>query len=153
MHQQLKQLKQLLIKKKNLSNQEQMEYLLVVVLTTVATWFILKISNKKGMKVFKKIVYRQSHIYEMVKDVIPKEMFEKPNMIRQSQKHIQKNMLKVVITEGKAYWTVDNVFYTANAINGRVDEDTIEPLDIHNMSKKELAKMMDILDDLRKGMQ
>ena len=153
MHQQLKQLKQLLIKKKNLSNQEQMEYLLVVVLTTVATWFILKISNKKCMKIFKKIVYRQSHIYEMVKDVIPKEMFEKPKMIRQSQKHIQKNMLKVVITEGKAYWTVNNVFYTANAINGRVDEDTIEPLDIHNMSKKELAKMMDILDDLRKGMQ
>ena len=130
-----------------------MEYLLVVVLTTVATWFILKISNKKGMKVFKKIVYRQSHIYEMVKDVIPKEMFEKPKMIRQSHKHIQKNMLKVVITEGKAYWTVNNVFYTANAINGRVDEDTIKPLDIHNMSKKELAKMMDILDDLRKGMQ
>jgi hypothetical protein len=130
-----------------------MEYLLVVVLTTAATWLILKISNKKGKKVFKKIVYRQSHIYEMVKDVIPKEMFEKPTMIRQSQKHIQKNMLKVVITEGKAYWTVNNVFYTANAINGRVDEDTIKPLDIHNMSKKELAKMMDILDDLRKGMQ
>jgi hypothetical protein len=130
-----------------------MEYLLVVVLTTAATWFILKISSKKGMKIFKKIVYRQSHIYEMVKDVIPKEMFEKPKMIRQSQKHIQKNMLKVVITEGKAYWTVDNVFYTANAINGRVDESTIEPLDIHNMSKKELTKMMDILDDLRKGMQ
>ena len=130
-----------------------MKYLLVVVLTTIFTWVILKISNKKGVKIFKKIVYRQSHIYEMVKDVIPKEMFEKPKMIRQSQKHIQKNMLKVVITEGKAYWTVDNVFYTAKAINGRVDESTIKPLDIHNMSKKELTKMMDILDDLRKGMQ
>jgi len=128
-----------------------MKYLLVVVLTTLATWFILKISNKRGMRVFKKIVYRQSHIYEMVKDVIPKEMFEKPKMIRQSQKHIQKNMLKVVITEGRAYWTLDNVFYTAKAINGRVDESTIKPLDIHNMSKKELEKMMDILDDLRKG--
>lgn len=130
-----------------------MKYLLVVVLTTIVTWSIIKISNKKSIKIFKKIVYRQSHIYEMVKDVIPKEMFEKPKMIRQSQKHIQKNMLKVVITEGKAYWTVDNVFYTANAINGRVDESTIKPLDIHNMSKKELTKMMDILDDLRKGMQ
>lgn len=130
-----------------------MKYLLVVVLTTIFTWVILKISNKKGVRIFKKIVYRQSHIYEMVKDVIPREMFEKPKMIRQSQKHIQKNMLKVVITDGKAYWTVDNVFYTANAVNGRVDESTIEPLDIHNMSKKELTKMMDILDDLTKGMQ
>ena len=41
MHQQLKQLKQLLIKKKNLSNQEQMEYLLVVVLTVVVFVFVV----------------------------------------------------------------------------------------------------------------
>jgi hypothetical protein len=89
----------------------------------------------------------------MVKDVIPKEMFDKPKVITQSQKHVQKNMLKVVITEGRAYWILDNVFYTANAINGRVDESTVEPLDIQNLSKKDLSKMLSILDDLRKGME
>jgi hypothetical protein len=89
----------------------------------------------------------------MVKDVIPKEMFDKPKVITQSQKHVQKNMLKVVITEGKAYWILDNVFYTANAINGRVDESTVRPLDIENLSKKDLDKMLSILDDLRKGME
>jgi hypothetical protein len=50
-----------------------------------------------------------------------------------------------------AYWTVDNVFYTANSINGRIDESTIKPIDMYSMSKKELKKMMDILDDLNKG--
>jgi hypothetical protein len=45
------------------------------------------------------------------------------------------------------------VFYSANAINGRVDESTVEPLDIQNLSKKDLDKMLSILDDLRKGMQ
>jgi hypothetical protein len=89
----------------------------------------------------------------MVKDVIPKEMFDKPKVITQSQKHVQKNMLKVVITEGKAYWILDNVFYTAKAINGRVDESTVKPLDIENLSKKDLDKMLSILDDLRKGME
>jgi hypothetical protein len=89
----------------------------------------------------------------MVKDVIPKEMFDKPKVITQSQKHVQKNMLKVVITEGKAYWILDNVFYIADSINGRVDESTVEPLDIQNLPKKDLSKMLSILDDLRKGME
>jgi hypothetical protein len=129
-----------------------MEYLLIVGLTFIVSWSIIKISNKKRGKFLSKIRYRQSNIYEMVKDVIPKEMFDKPKVITQSQKHVQKNMLKVVITEGRAYWILDNVFYTANAINGRVDESTVEPLDIQNLSKKDLSKMLSILDDLRKGM-
>ena len=130
-----------------------MEYLLIVGLTFVVSWSIIKISNKKRGRFLLKIRYRQSNIYEMVKDVIPKEMFDKPKVITQSQKHVQKNMLKVVITEGRAYWILDNVFYTANAINGRVDESTVEPLDIQNLPKKDLSKMLLILDDLRKGME
>jgi hypothetical protein len=130
-----------------------MEYLLIVGLTFVVSWSIIKISNKKRGIFLSKIRYRQSNIYEMVKDVIPKEMFDKPKVITQSQKHVQKNMLKVVITEGRAYWILDNVFYTANAINGRVDESTVKPLDIENLSKKDLDKMLSILDDLRKGME
>jgi hypothetical protein len=130
-----------------------MEYLLIVGLTFVVSWSIIKISNKKRGRFLSKIRYRQSNIYEMVKDVIPKEMFDKPKVITQSQKHVQKNMLKVVITEGRAYWILDNVFYTANAINGRVDESTVEPLDIESLSKKDLSKMLSILDDLRKGME
>ena len=122
-------------------------------LTFVVSWSIIKISNRKRGRFLSKIRYRQSNIYEMVKDVIPKEMFDKPKVITQSQKHVQKNMLKVVITEGRAYWILDNVFYTANAINGRVDESTVEPLDIQNLSKKDLSKMLSILDDLRKGME
>lgn len=130
-----------------------MEYLLIVGLTFFVSWSIIKISNKKRGRFLSKIRYRQSNIYEMVKDVIPKEMFDKPKVITQSQKHVQKNMLKVVITEGRAYWILDNVFYTANAINGRVDESTVEPLDIQNLPKKDLSKMLSILDDLRKGME
>jgi len=130
-----------------------MEYLLIVGLTFIVSWSIIKISNKKRGRFLSKIRYRQSNIYEMIKDVIPKEMFEKPKVITQSQKHVQKNMLKVVITEGKAYWILDNVFYTANSINGRVDESTVEPLNIESLSKKDLSKMLLILDDLSKGME
>ena len=128
-----------------------MEYLLIMGLTLLSYWSIIKISNKKRMIFLSKNKYRQSSIYEMVKDVIPKQRFDKPKVITQSQKHIQKNMLRVVIADGSAYWILNNVFYTANAINGRVDEETIKPLDIENMSTKELDKMLSILDDLKQG--
>jgi len=128
-----------------------MEYLLVIGLTLLSYWSIIKISNKRRMIFLNKNKYRQSSIYEMVKDVVPKQRFDKPKVITQSQRHIQKNMLRVVIAEGSAYWILNNVFYTANAINGRVDEETIKPLDIENMPTKELDKMLSILDDLKQG--
>ena len=128
-----------------------MEYLLVIGLTLLSYWSIIKISNKRRMIFLNKNKYRQSSIYEMVKDVVPKQRFDKPKVITQSQRHIQKNMLRVVIADGSAYWILNNVFYTANAINGRVDEETIKPLDIENMPTKELDKMLLILDDLKQG--
>ena len=128
-----------------------MEYLLVIGLTLLSYWSIIKISNKRRMIFLNKNRYRQSSIYEMVKDVVPKQRFDKPKVITQSQRHIQKNMLRVVIADGSAYWILNNVFYTANAINGRVDEETIKPLDIENMPTKELDKMLSILDDLKQG--
>lgn len=128
-----------------------MEYLLVIGLTLLSYWSIIKISNKRRMIFLNKNKYRQSSIYEMVKEVVPKQRFDKPKVITQSQRHIQKNMLRVVIADGSAYWILNNVFYTANAINGRVDEETIKPLDIENMPTKELDKMLSILDDLKQG--
>ena len=128
-----------------------MEYLLVIGLTLSLCWSIIKVSNKKRIAFLKKIKYRQSDIYEITKDVISKQRFDKPKFITQSQKHVQKNMLRVVIEKDKAYWILGNVFYTADAINGRVDENTAKPLDVENMSKKELDKMLSILDDLKQG--
>ena len=130
-----------------------MEYLLVVGLTLFLSWSIINISNTKKMTFFKKNKQRQSDVYEMIKDVIPKQKFNKPKVIKQSQKHIQKNMLRVIITEGKAYWILDNVFYNATAVNGRVDESTVKPLNFENMSKKELDTMLSILDDLKQGVE
>ena len=128
-----------------------MEYLLVIGLTLCLCWSIIKVSNKKRIAFLKKIKYRQSDIHEMIKNVIPKQRFDKPKFITQSQKHVQKNMFRVVIEKNKAYWILNNVFYTADAIDGRVDENTARPLDVENMSKVELDRMLSILDDLKQG--
>ena len=128
-----------------------MEYLLVIGLTLCLCWSIIKVSNKKRIAFLKKIKYRQSDIHEMIKNVIPKQKFDKPKFITQSQRHVQKNMLRVVIEKNKAYWILNNVFYIADDIDGRVDENTARPLDVENMSKVELDRMLSILDDLKQG--
>ena len=130
-----------------------MEYIFIVGLTSLAVWSIIKGLNKKRIVSFSKIKYTQSYIYEVVKDIVPEKVNSKPKVLSQSQKHIQKNMLKVVITEGKAYWIMNNVFYTANAIQGRIDESTTKPLDIENMPQEEVKKMLSILDDLKQGVE
>jgi hypothetical protein len=107
--------------------------------------------NRKRNILIHKVVKKQSNIHEMIKDVIPKQMFTKVEIVTQSKKHAQKNMVKIIVHEGKAYWTVDNVFYVAKSIDGRIDEETITPLDTTNMSKKEIEIMMDILDTLKEG--
>ena len=123
----------------------------IVSLTLLLSWSIIKILDKKGKKDINKIIYRQSNIYENIKEFMPKNLFDKPEVMSQSKKHIQKNMIKVVIHNDKAYWISENMFYTADAINGRVDQSTIRQLDIDNMSKNDIEVMMDILDTLRKG--
>jgi len=127
-----------------------MEYFTIIVLTFIMSLAIIKVLNKLRTNALNN-KYTQSYIYEMIKDVVPKNTFNKSKIITQSEKHIQRNMLKVVITEGKAYWMVDNVIYTANATNGRMDESSAKQVDIDSMSKEDVFKMLSIIDDLKKG--
>lgn len=120
-------------------------------LTSITAWSIINIVNKKRVIYLNKVMKKQSNIHEMIKEVIPREMFAKPERVTQSKKHAQKNMVRIIVHQGKAYWTVDNVFYVANSIDGRIDEESIEPLDTSNMSRKEVEIMMEILDSLREG--
>lgn len=97
------------------------------------------------------IVYSQSSIHLMIKDFIPKTLYEKPRQVSQSTNHVEKNTIKVIFIENKAYWVSNNIFYCAEAVNGHVDIDTTEPIDTTNMSKKDIDKMLFILDNLKNG--
>lgn len=126
-------------------------YSVIACLTSLGVWTIINLSNRKRVKVINNTLHSQSSIHEIIKNFIPKNLFEKPQMITQSRKHNQKNMVKVIVFNDRAYWVSDNVFYVANTIDGRIDHDTAKPLDIENLSKKELVIMLDILDNLRNG--
>lgn len=112
---------------------------------------ILKFNKRYRRKSFNQLEYSQSSIHNMIKDFIPKRLFEKPEVISQSKKHTEKHMVRIIVLDSNAYWVKDNIFYTAQTKNGNIIDETVKPVDIENMPKKELDKMLFILDNLGRG--
>ena len=83
----------------------------------------------------------------MVKDFLPKSLYERPIKKSQALKHADKNSVKVVFIEDKAYWVANNIFYCAEVVGGNVNIDTTKPVDTNNMSKKDIDKMLFVLDN------
>jgi hypothetical protein len=60
-------------------------------------------------------------------------------------------MIRVIVIGQEAYWVSDNIFYVANAIGGEVESTSARPVDVENMSKNDMEKMLMILDNLQNG--
>ena len=127
----------------------KLQYFLASGLTLILTSYILYKGRK--LKAFPSIVYSQSSIHLMIKDFLPKTLYERPRQQSQSLKHVEKNTVKVIFIENKAYWVSNNIFYSAEALNGNVNLDTTKPIDTTDMSKKDIDKMLFILDNLKNG--
>lgn len=125
------------------------QYFIITVLTLCLVSYIIYKGRK--VKTFPGIVYSQSNIHVMVKDFLPKSLYERPIKKSQALKHADKNSVKVVFIEDKAYWVANNIFYCAEVVGGNVNIDTTKPVDTNNMSKKDIDKMLFVLDNLRDG--
>ena len=124
---------------------------LILGLTLVLASSIIIVAVKRRKKYFAKIVYTQSDIHQIVKNFLPKDLFEVPKLISQARKHVRKNTVRVLIIEDQAYWVHDNMFYVADTVDGLVNPETVRPVDTNNMSKRDIDKMLFILDSLRNG--
>ena len=129
-----------------------MEYILAVGLTFVLSLAIIKFSIKRSMKSMKKIKYSQSHIYEKTRYFMPVHKHKESELLSQSMKHVQEHMIKIIVIDSKAYWVKDNIFYTAETSNGTVIPETAKPVNTSDMSKKDIDKMLFILDNLGKAL-
>ena len=64
---------------------------------------------------------------------------------------MQKQTTRVIIIDEKAYWVSNNMFYVGDTVDGKVRPETGRPLDTTKMSKREVDKMLFILDNLKNG--
>jgi hypothetical protein len=105
--------------------------------------------NKKRKKSFNKVLYRQSDMHNILKEFFFKDIFDDKVVTSQSKIWKEKQTTKVVIIDEKAYWVSNNMFYVGDATNGKVRPETGKPLDTTKMSKKEIDKLLFILDNLK----
>ena len=130
-----------------------MEYFLAIGLTLLAAWSIIRLNGYKVSKTLTNIKYRQSDIHESIRAFVPQKLNSKEKIESQSAKHAASTMIKIIVIDNRAYWVKDNVFYSADTDNGDIVSPTAEPVDISTMSRKDIDKMLFILDNLRKGIQ
>jgi hypothetical protein len=125
--------------------------ILIVALTFIASWAILKVIKRRSRKVFSRTLYRQSDMHRMLKYFFSLEITSSEKPPSQLTKRKEKDMIKVLVMGNQAYWVSDNTFYVAKAFDGEVLPNTAEPVDIENMSRKDIDKMLFILDNLKNG--
>ena len=86
----------------------------------------------------------QSYKHNLLKD-----FHREPIEIEEIEEEDLEQGLRVIIDKDKAYWVVDNSFFTANIIDGDIDQESIEEIDALKLSQKEMEKLLNILDALK----
>jgi hypothetical protein len=128
-----------------------MQELIAVALTLPIAWAIIKVIKKRARKNFSKTLYRQSDIHSLLKYFFSIKLLNEDEHPSQLTKRKQKSMIKVIFLDSQAYWVSDNTFYVAEAVNGEIQKHTVKPVNTNGLSKKDLDKMLFILDSLKNG--
>ena len=124
-----------------------MIYFLVGFLTSYIIFGILKRQRERFK--LRKIAFRQSTLHQIVKNVMPTNAEYKKQLKTQARDRLRNKVVKVIQTpDRKAYWVDGNIFYCADVINGEFDPSAGIPVDTSNLSKKEIDKLLFILDNL-----
>ena len=128
-----------------------MQAILIIGLTLISFSSIIIVMNRKRKKSFNKVLYRQSDMHNILKDFFFKDIFDDKVITSQSKIWKEKQTTRVVIIDEKAYWVSNNMFYVGDTVDGKVRPETGRPLDTTKMSKREIDKMLFILDNLKNG--
>ena len=107
--------------------------------------------NKKS--VLNKYVHRQSTVHQVAKLILPKNSELLSRKPTQYKNYIKNKTIRVITApDGKAYWVQDNKFYYAEFDdNGNFDPTLAKEVDASALSKKEVDKLLLILDNLNRG--
>lgn len=123
--------------------------IIVVALTLLSYWSILNIVRRVHKKSFSQVVGSQTDVHNLTKVFMANNT--KTKKVSQIKKYEDSNRIDVLVMGDQAYWVSNNVFYTGEVIDGQIDHDTTKPIDILNMKKEEIDKMLFILDSLKNG--
>jgi hypothetical protein len=123
-----------------------MEYFVGALLTLVAVFVTRMFTTRDiGMAQKIRVTYSQSDVYELLRPLLPDSLVKKMPPT-QASKHYEKLFTKIFFQNDKAYWIKDNTFYVANMVEGAVDRENAQPVDIMAMDKVQLNEMIFIIE-------
>lgn len=128
-----------------------MQELIIIGLTLTLFCYIIKGVVKNKKKNTSRMIHRQSDVHKLLKYFFSIPLSNNENNFSQLTKHKQKGIIKVIVLGDQAYWVSNNIFYVADAVDGKVQKSTAKPVDIERLPKVDLDKMLFILDSLRDG--
>lgn len=131
-----------------------MEFVLGSVITVLILYAAMKYFEKlySIAKEEPKYKFSQSSLHELIKPLLPDDLFVPEQKITQSFLHEQKTNLRVIILDGYAYWIKDNTVFKSPMNGMDIDKDSTEVVDIIGLDKVQLDKMIFIIDKLREGL-
>ena len=123
-----------------------MEYLLISLATLFIAYLFFYKVNKLNDSMPTLSYVSQSKLF-----IKPIKKEKKHKLFTQSLKFMETMFAKIIFVDNQAYWIRDNAIYTAKSKNNKIDENTIQKVDIMTMNKVELDKMIFIVDKLTEG--
>ena len=129
-----------------------MEYAIGSVVTILTLFIFSRLSRFKLEEVPQlKIMHTQSRVFELVKPALPYiERIPDP-LVSQATNYDRSTHLRVIISDGVAYWIHQNRLYYGQLIDGELDKESGKLVDTMALSKVELEKMSFIVDRLNNG--
>ena len=128
-----------------------MEYFigaLAMLLCAAIIYPTLMFNYNKAKKV--SLQYRQSYNFEIIS---PWVWIAKPQkeLVTQSTKHAEENSTRVVLSNNKAYWIINNQLLEADIVDGKVDGNTTKRVDTMSLNDVELNNLSFIVEKLTEG--
>lgn len=129
-----------------------MEYF-VGAFTAIAAWLVASktLQSKLSSKRIKKVIYRQSHLFEIIKPVLPFMPMPIKEQNTQAFKDQASHTMKFLVLHGKAYWISQNAVYSADLTENGIDEDSKIAIDTSHMDDVQLKEIEFIVDKLNEG--
>jgi len=129
-----------------------MEYAIGSVVTILTLFVFSRLFRLKTEEVREiKITHTQSRVFELIKPALPFIDKQPEPLVTQATVYDRSIHLRVVVSDGIAYWIYDNRLYHGQFVDGELDKESGKLVDTMVLSKVELEKMSFIVDRLNNG--
>jgi hypothetical protein len=129
-----------------------MEYAIGSAVTILALFVFSRLFRLKSEKVREiKINHTQSRVFELIKPALPFIEKQPEPLMTQAAIHDRSIHLRVIVSDGIAYWIYQNRLYQGDFVDGELDKESGKLVDTMALSKVELEKMSFIVDRLNSG--